>query len=109
MMSMKTLYRERNYEYGEAMLKLRNALNLTQGGLGKLVGVSRRSVAEWEAGCSYPKTERLKALIELAVQHQAFSTGSESEEIRQLWKVAHQKVLLDEDWLSALLDQQRSP
>jgi transcriptional regulator with XRE-family HTH domain len=109
LMSMRTSYRERNYEYGEAMLKLRTAIGLTQGGLGKLLGVSWRAVAGWEAGSSYPKTERLKALIELAIQHQAFSTGSEAEEIRRLWKVAHQKVLLDEDWLCALLEHSRSP
>lgn len=106
---MKTPYRERDYEYGEYMLKVRKSIGLTQGGLGKLVGVSWRSVAEWEAGCSYPKTERLKALIELAVQHQAFSAGSEAKEIRQFWKLAHQKVLLDEGWLCALLSQRNFP
>ena len=105
---MNTSYREQNHEYGKSMIKMRNAIGLTQGGLGKLVGVSWRSVAEWEAGRSYPKTERLKALIELAVQHQAFSTGSEAEEIRQLWKVAHQKVPLDEDWLCVLLSHMSS-
>jgi transcriptional regulator with XRE-family HTH domain len=109
MMSMKTSYRERDYEYGEAMLKLRTAIGLTQGGLGKLLGVSWRAVAEWEAGSSYPKVERFKALIELAIQHQAFSAGSEAEEIRRLWKVARQKVLLDEDWLCALLSPRSSP
>src|SRR5215472_8199925 len=101
--SMKTSYRERDYVYGEAMHKLRATLGLTQGELGKLVGVSWRSVAEWEAGSSYPRTERLKALIELGVQHQAFSTEHTAEEIRALWKVARQKVLIDEDWLRALL------
>jgi len=72
---MKALYRERNYEYGVNIPKLLNALYMTQGELRKLAGVSWRSVAEWEAGCSYPRIERLKALIELAVQRQAFSTG----------------------------------
>src|SRR5262249_36122448 len=108
-MSMKTSYRERDYEYGEAMLKLRTALGLTQERLGKLVGISRRSVTEWEAGCSYPKTEHLKALIELAVQRQAFSTESQTEEIRQIWNLAHQQVPPDEDWLCALLSQCNSP
>jgi transcriptional regulator with XRE-family HTH domain len=58
---MKTSYRERDHEYGEAMLKLRTAIGLTQRRLGNLVGVSWRAVAEWEAGSSYPKAERLKA------------------------------------------------
>jgi len=32
-------------------------------------------------------------------------TGREEEEIRALWRAAHQKVLLDETWLSSLLDR----
>src|SRR6266704_1395503 len=37
------------------------------------------------------------------MQQQAFGAGREEEEIRALWKVAHQKVLLDEAWLHDLL------
>src|SRR5262249_38426619 len=33
----------------------------------------------------------------------------EEEEIRALWRAAHQKVLLDESWLQGLLGQQASP
>jgi hypothetical protein len=36
-------------------------------------------------------------------------TGNEAEEIRALWRAAHQKVLLDEPWLQALLSQQTLP
>src|SRR5215472_6495001 len=102
-MSMKTSYRERDHIYGEAMLKLRTAIGLTQGRLGNLLGVSGRTVGEWEAGGCYPKTEHFKKLIALAVQHQAFAPGNEAEEIRVLWKAAHQRLLLDEHWLSTLL------
>src|SRR6266516_5283459 len=65
--------------------------------------VQRRAVAGWEAGSSYPKAEHLKELMTLAVQQQAFAAGGEEEEIRALWKAAHQKVLLDEAWLRDLL------
>src|SRR5258706_12257075 len=41
----------------------------------------------------------------LGVQHQAFAAGREAEEIRAFWNAAHQKVLLDEPWLSTLLAQ----
>ena len=41
------------------------------------------------------------------MQQQAFTAGREAEEIRALWKVAHQKVLLDEQWLLGLLGNQR--
>ena len=42
----------------------------------------------------------------MAVGQQAFPAGHEEEEIRAFWKAAHQKVLLDESWLSTLLSQQ---
>jgi hypothetical protein len=35
-------YRERDYPFGQAMLTLRTSIGLTQAGLGRLLGVSRR-------------------------------------------------------------------
>src|SRR5947209_5780543 len=96
-------YRERDYAFGQMMLTLRTTIGLTQAGLADRLGVSRRAVAEWEAGSTYPKAERLKQLVELGVQLQVFAAGREAEEIRALWRAAHQKLLLDEDWLHALL------
>src|SRR5437868_11448532 len=85
------------------MLTLRTNIGLTQAGLGDRLGVSRRAVAEWEAGLGYPKAERLKQLITLGVRASAFPAGREEEEIRALWRAAHQKVLLDERWLHDLV------
>src|SRR5258708_18096933 len=99
----KPSYSERDYAFGQSMLTLRTTMGLTQTGLADRLGVSRRAVGEWEAGSSYPKAEHLKQLIELGVQRQAFPIGREAEEIHRLWKAAHQKVLLDEQWLSTLL------
>jgi transcriptional regulator with XRE-family HTH domain len=99
-------YGEQDYAFGQVMLTLRTALGLTQAGLAEHLGVSRRAVGEWEAGSSYPKAERLKQLIAFAVQQQAFPAGREAEEVRALWQAARQKVLLDEQWLSALLSHQ---
>jgi hypothetical protein len=45
-------YRERNYAFGQAMLTLRTAMNLTQAGLAQVLGVSRHAVQGWEAGSS---------------------------------------------------------
>src|SRR6266849_2985104 len=100
-------YSERDYAFGQIMLTLRTNIGLTQAGLGDLLGVSRRAVARWEAGSSYPTAERLKQLITLGVQQQAFPAGREEEEIRALWHAAHQKLLLDEAWLAALLGRPR--
>jgi len=102
-------YGERDYAFGQVMLTLRTHIGLTQAGLAERLGISRRAVAEWEAGSSYPKADRLKQLIALAVQQQAFVVGREAEEIRALWKAAHQKVLLDEPWLQGLLGTRRPP
>src|SRR6266700_7180956 len=96
-------YRERDYAFAQLMLTLRTTIGLTQAGLADRLGVSRRAVAEWEAGSSYPKAERLKQLSELGVQLQVFPAGREAEEIRALWRAAHQKLLLDEAWLHDLV------
>jgi WD40 repeat protein/transcriptional regulator with XRE-family HTH domain len=96
-------YGERDYAFAQLMLTLRTTIGLTQAGLGERLGVSRRAVAEWEGGLSYPKAERLKEFITLGVRASAFAAGREEQEIRALWKVAHQKVLLDERWLHDLL------
>src|SRR5258708_11093451 len=103
----RSLYGERDYAFGQRMLTLRTALGLTQAGLADLLGVSRQAVGDWEAGSSYPKAEHLQHLIRLAVQQQAFPPGREAEEIRGLWKAAHQKVFLDEQWLSTSLGSAR--
>src|SRR5205814_9494642 len=96
-------YSERDYAFGQLMLSRRRRISLTQAGLAERLHVQRRAVAGWEAGSSYPKADHLKELMTLAVQQQAFAAGREEEEIRALWKAAHQKVLLDEDCLRDLL------
>ena len=99
-------YDKRDYAFGQMMQNLRTTIGLTQAGLAEQLGVSRRAVAEWEGGGSYPKAEHLKLLIALAVHASAFPTGREVEEIRVLWRAAHQKVLFDGLWLQKLLRQQ---
>jgi DNA-binding transcriptional regulator YiaG len=80
----KSLYGERDYTSGQHILTLRTRLGLTQMGLASHLGVSRKAVAWWEAGCSYPTAEHLKQLIALGVQQRAFPAGREAEEIRVL-------------------------
>jgi transcriptional regulator with XRE-family HTH domain len=99
-------YNERDHAFSQAIHMLRTVIGLTQTGLAELLSVSRRTVAEWEAGKRYPRVEHLKCLIDLGVRQQAFSAGQESEQIRMLWKAAHPKILLNEQWLSVLLGQQ---
>ena len=102
---MKTRYDERDATFGQMMVTLRTVMGFTQAGLAEYLGISRRAVGEWEAGSSFPKTERLKRFIELGVNRRVFPAGQEAEKIRALWRMAHQKVQLDEQWLSTLLVQ----
>jgi len=102
----RSIYREQDYAFGQTMLTLRTAIGLTQQGLADTLGVSRRSVADWEAGSKYPKADRLKRLIGLAIAQHAFHPGHEVAEIRALWQAARQKTQMDELWLADLLAQE---
>jgi WD40 repeat protein/transcriptional regulator with XRE-family HTH domain len=102
-------YRERDYSFGQTMLTLRTSIGLTQASLADLLGVSRRAVGEWEVGSTYPKAEHFRHFLALCVQQHVFAPEREEEEIRRLWKTAHQRVLLDEAWLSALLTRSPAP
>ena len=96
-------YRDRDNAFGQVMLTLRTILGLTQTELAHLLGITRRAVGDWEAGLTHPKVEHLKQFVVLTVEQHAFPIGREAEEVRALWHAAHQKVLLDEAWLAALL------
>jgi predicted ATPase/transcriptional regulator with XRE-family HTH domain len=96
-------YRDQDFAFGQRMLTLRSAMGLTQAAVAQALGVSRRSVADWEAGAKYPKAPHLKHFVALAVTQQLFQAGQEADEIRALWKAARQKELLSETWLSDIL------
>lgn len=96
-------YRDRDHDFGQAMLVLRTAMGLTQAQLSELLGISRYAIGDWELGDKYPKVHHLKQFITVALQHNAFPAGHEAEEIRVLWELARQKVALDEHWLASSL------
>ena len=98
-----TEYPERDYRFGQMILRLRSAIGLTQTALAEHLGVSRRAIIKWEDGSNYPKDSNLKELIALAYKHRCFEAGHEAEEIHALWHASHQKNLLDEIWLAKLL------
>ena len=82
------VYPDRDYGFGQKILVLRTASDLTQSGLAEFLGVSRQAVVGWEAGSSRPSPHHLKHLIELCLLRNAFHTGQEAEEIRALWQNA---------------------
>lgn len=99
-------YSDRDYSFGQQILALRSASNLTQTGLAELLGISRQAIVGWESGASYPSPQHLKHFIELCVQRNAFHSGQETTEIRALWNHSGVRVPLDETWLARLLDKQ---
>ncbi|MAS37849.1 MAG: XRE family transcriptional regulator [Anaerolineaceae bacterium] len=96
-------YRERDHDFGQAMLTVRTAMGLTQAELSARLGISRYAIGGWELGDKYPKAHHLKQFIAVALEQQAFPAGHEAAEIRSLWEQARQKVMLDEHWLASLL------
>src|SRR3954471_132237 len=101
-------YEDADYAFGQVMLTLRTAIGLTQAAVAAYLDVSRRTIGAWESGDRYPTAPHLQQFIALAVQQQAFPVGRETAEIRTLWRLARQKVLLDEVWLAALLGPRRA-
>ena len=63
-------YRERDYTFGQLMLKLRTSMGLTQAGLTALLGVTRRAIGEWEGLLNYPKAHHLQHFLgDLLINH----------------------------------------
>ena len=68
-------YRDRDYAFGQVMLTLRTKIGLTQAGLADFLGVSRRTVGDWEAGNKYPNAEHLNEFITLPSSIMPFQLG----------------------------------
>jgi predicted ATPase/transcriptional regulator with XRE-family HTH domain len=101
-------YKPRNNALGQTLLTLRYQTKLTQIELATLVGVSKRSVLNWEGGESYPKEGHLRRLIALFVAKGAFTPGDELAEAEQLWERASQDASqrlgrFDRAWFDQLL------
>jgi transcriptional regulator with XRE-family HTH domain len=96
-------YHQRDYAFGQIMLTMRTRVGLTQAELGKILGVSRKAIGDWERGSSYPQAEHLKQFIALAIHYRAFPAERIVEEVHAIWERANQKVFFDETWLTTLL------
>jgi WD40 repeat protein/transcriptional regulator with XRE-family HTH domain len=101
-------YKERKYEVGQRLLMLRTRAKLTQAELAALVGVTRRSIQNWETSAAYPKEEPLQRLLAVLLARGVFSAGQEREEAVALWELvsrdgSHRLALFDEAWFAGLL------
>jgi transcriptional regulator with XRE-family HTH domain len=87
---------------------------LTQRELADRLGVSRRTVQDWEAGLNYPEAQHLKALIVALLQAGGLTVGHELEEAQELWaavlrEAPRMRTPLDQVWLAALLAERGAP
>src|SRR5215471_16363311 len=91
------------------LLRYRTRTGLIQRVLATRIGVSLRSVQDWEAGVTYPTGERLQALVRALLDTGAFTLGREGPEARELWdSVAREAPRMhspfDGVWFAGLLD-----
>ena len=100
--------------YRSLALALRGRSGLTQRDLAVQLGVSDQAIQNWESGRSHPKSNHLKRLITLYLEHGVFTPGREAEEARAVWEAlrrgAAQRVAhFDQAWFDALPDPPRAP
>src|SRR6266849_5500710 len=90
------------------LLRHRGRTGLTQRELAARVGVSKRTLQDWEAGVSYPGVERLQALIAALLAAGGQALGHETLEAQELWSAALREAPrlhtpFDPTWFAELL------
>jgi WD40 repeat protein/transcriptional regulator with XRE-family HTH domain len=90
------------------LLRHRTRTGLIQRVLAQRVGVSLRSVQDWESGLTFPSGERLQALVRTLLGSGGFTPGREGTEARELWAAAAREARrthspFDEQWFAGLL------
>jgi WD40 repeat protein/transcriptional regulator with XRE-family HTH domain len=102
---------DRTSEPFQGLLLLhRGRIGLTQVQLAARLGVTRRTVLDWEAGVNYPSAVRLQRLIAVLFESGGLSAGRESEEARALWAAVERgsprmHTPFDPAWLAGLLGE----
>ena len=96
------------------LLRYRGRSGLTQRELAARVGVSMRTVENWEAGVNYPSAQPLQALITALLEAGGLNVGRELDEVRQLWAAVvrdapRMRTPFDEAWLAEFLAERTAP
>jgi non-specific serine/threonine protein kinase len=106
-MASNRLNEVREYAFADQALTLRKRTGLTQHELADLLGVTRQTIHTWEAGLSYPGSERLKQLIALYLERGTLESGRDEQEAAALWETVREKATrrvepFDAGWFSSL-------
>src|SRR5437588_1766121 len=89
-------------DFGKELTMLRNRANLKQRDLANKMGVSEKTIQNWENGLR-PGAKNLQKLIALYVRLDIFDQGRELEEARELWNKAGLNVAFDKTWFQQVL------
>jgi WD40 repeat protein/transcriptional regulator with XRE-family HTH domain len=103
-------YRPLDYEFGSLIQSYRRKAKLTQRQLAEMVGISKRSVLNWEAGSSYPQIHHLRQLVSIFLDRGCFNRQEEQTEAQFLWEKATSskkevKEAFDPAWFNSLLKE----
>lgn len=106
-------YKLRDFERAQLLVNLRKKARLTQQMAAQQIGVSTKTLRNWEGGSNYPIDVHLRRLIEVYLDHRAFSSGQERDEASILWQqfqASTHRLLndFDERWFAQLLTQQQA-
>ena len=99
-------YENRDYNFSNLLGYHRKKARLAREELAALLGVSLKTIANWEVGRFYPEIDNLKKLTEILITRGSFTAGDEHSEVVKLWEQAHKE--LDISWLSNLLQKDRT-
>jgi WD40 repeat protein/transcriptional regulator with XRE-family HTH domain len=107
-------YKVTDDRFGRLALTLRERAGLTQAEVADALGVSERSIRQWETGMAFPSADNLKKLIAIYLQYGAFAPGRERDEAHALWQqvaetASRHKGFFDDAWFDDLLRQPRYP
>ncbi len=89
-------------DLGNILAMLRVRARISQAELARLIGVSLKTIQNWENGTSTPSAPRLKKLIEVYVQRRIFLSGKEQEEAARLWEKAAVNAAFDTAWFEEI-------
>jgi transcriptional regulator with XRE-family HTH domain len=91
------------------MYRERDRARLNRQDLAEKVGVSSRTIRNWENDISLPTSHHLKRLIEVYLQQNLFTVGAEQAEAQELWLKRQEYdelntfTAFDDSWFNQLL------
>src|SRR5437773_3554823 len=109
-MSYHRHYKQREFDFAHQLATLRRRARLTQEEMALRIGVTEKSIRNWEGGSNYPTELNLRKLIEVYLNNDGFTPGQERDEARLFWEPLHEHSpyrvgSFDERWFAALFTQ----